>query len=188
VSRGRRLARAAGLTRNPMLRATDRVEFAARALLILIFLVVAVPASFVVGTLAHDNSKTAASAGVRQVPATVRALPADASAAYARARLAEVAWTAPDGALRTGHQAVPVGTRTGDTVPVWTDPTGRLTTQPPTADDQVFTGILVGGLTAAAAAGVLAVTMVVVRYRVDRRRYERWDAEWNAVGPDWCRH
>jgi hypothetical protein len=94
-------------------------------------------------------------------------------------------WTAPNGKVVNQDMAVAIGYRPGDKLHVWTTRDGQLTT-PPMAESQVasltdlaeFAGV-------AALALIVAVTGVIARWWLDRRRMAAWDADWRATGPRW---
>lgn len=91
----------------------------------------------------------------------------------------------PDGRVRTGEVFVPAGAAVGSTMLVWTNRAGQLT-GPPLGPVQLTSR---AQMTAAAAAGSLAITLITVgwltRGSLDRRRLAAWDADWLANGPQW---
>ncbi|MFF7754262.1 hypothetical protein ACFZCP_34640 [Streptomyces sp. NPDC007971] len=100
---------------------------------------------------------------------------------------AEVRWTVADGSARTGQARVAPGSKAGTPVTVWTDSHGHLVTRPTTASEAAFRATLIGGLVGACAATVPFVGGLVLRGRLERRRMDRWDAEWARLGPQWGR-
>ncbi|MGW2742248.1 Rv1733c family protein [Streptomyces sp. NPDC001450] len=100
---------------------------------------------------------------------------------------AEVRWTVADGSARTGQARVAPGSKAGAPVIVWTDPQGHLVTRPTTASEAAFRATLIGGLVGVSAAVVPFVGGRVLRGRLERRRMDRWDAEWARLGPQWGR-
>lgn len=98
-----------------------------------------------------------------------------------------VAWTVADGSAHTGQARVPAGSKVGTPVTVWTDPRGHLVTRPATASEAQFRATLIGGLVGLSAAAVPFVAGLVARGRLERRRMDRWDAEWARLGPQWGR-
>jgi hypothetical protein len=98
---------------------------------------------------------------------------------------APVRWTDKDGKERTGIARVEPGTSRGATVRVWVDREGNISGPPMTADSATATGWLVGGMTAFAVAGVVFSARAGMGWVLDRRRYARWDAEWDLVEPGW---
>ncbi|MFC7258692.1 Rv1733c family protein [Streptomyces lutosisoli] len=100
---------------------------------------------------------------------------------------AKVRWTAADGSSRAGQARVFAGTVAGTSVTVWTDPDGRLVTRPATASQARLRASLVGVLVGVSAAGVPFVCGRLLRGRLERRRMEQWDQEWERIGPLWGR-
>ncbi|MFK0156226.1 hypothetical protein ACIQVK_29660 [Streptomyces sp. NPDC090493] len=100
---------------------------------------------------------------------------------------ARVGWTVADGSAHTGQARVPAGSKVGTPVTVWTDPQGHLVTRPATVSEAHLRSALIGGLVGLSAAAVPFVAGLVARGRLERRRMDRWDAEWARLGPQWGR-
>ncbi|MGW5652264.1 Rv1733c family protein [Streptomyces humi] len=100
---------------------------------------------------------------------------------------ARVGWTVEDGTVHTGQARVVAGSKEGTPVTVWTDPRGHLVTRPATASEAHLRAGLIGGLVGLSAAAVPFVAGLVARGRLERRRMDRWDAEWSRLGPQWGR-
>ncbi|MEV5956097.1 hypothetical protein AB0M11_20385 [Streptomyces sp. NPDC051987] len=98
-----------------------------------------------------------------------------------------VRWTVADGSAYTAQARVAPGSKVGTPVTVWTDPRGNLVTRPATAAEAHLRAALVGGLVGLSAAAVPFVAGLVARGRLERRRMDRWDAEWARLGPQWGR-
>jgi hypothetical protein len=98
---------------------------------------------------------------------------------------AKVRWTLPDGSAHTGEARVPLGSKAGTPVTVWTDPQGHLVTRPAAASEAGFRAALIGGLVGVSAGAVPFVGGLVLRGRLERRRLDHWDAEWARFGPQW---
>jgi hypothetical protein len=111
----------------------------------------------------------------------VTAPPAGQSLAWqARAR-----WRAPDGHEVTHEVPVPSDTVVGGKLPVWTDRTGDLATDPLT-DSQVAGQTAAGeALGVVAAAGALTLAGSLALWALNKRRMAAWDADWHATGPRW---
>ena len=172
--------------RNPLRRASDRVETAVLALLVITFLVAAPVAAPAVGSWtlgrAHQ-AQLAEQASSYQVPARVLKLePQWSTYGYPGA---QARWTAHDGTVTTGDITVPPGTTAGSTQQVWITADGQLT-DPPLQDSQV-TGQadFAEAFTVFTLAVLLAITGLVTRWTLDRRRMAAWDAEWRVTGPRW---
>lgn len=176
--------------RNPLRRASDRIETAVLAVLVVAFLAAAPftaqAAGAWIGGISH-RAQVTQEASRREVPALVLKVASVSSAGdYASAEtLAQARWTAPDGTVITSEAPVPVGTAAGATVPVWVTTDGQLTDAPlensQVADSEVTAEILaVTGLVV-----LLTVTGVLTCRALDKRRMAAWDAEWRATGPRW---
>lgn len=100
---------------------------------------------------------------------------------------AEVRWTANDGSARTGQTRVAPASTAGTPVTVWTDTDGRMVTKPATRSEARVRSSLIGVLVGVTAAGVPFVGGRLVRGRLERRRMDDWDEEWEHVGPLWGR-
>ncbi|MFE2064282.1 hypothetical protein ACFXDH_18070 [Streptomyces sp. NPDC059467] len=96
-----------------------------------------------------------------------------------------VSWTAPDGSTRTGRTLVGTGSKAGSKVVVWLDQQGRLTTEPPSAGAAAVEAGVLGTAAGCALAGLVFGAGAVARWRLEQRRLDLWDREWNTVGPRW---
>ncbi|MFK4145362.1 hypothetical protein [Streptomyces sp. NPDC004065] len=97
----------------------------------------------------------------------------------------KVRWTAPDGTTRTGRTLVATGLDAGASVTVWQNGRGALTTEPPGPTEARVEAALFGVSAALALAGLACGTSALARWRLDRRRYDQWGAEWDLIGPRW---
>lgn len=185
----RRHARAVDSRENPLERSSDRFERRLR-LLLMVVLAVAVPmAAWIAGsaTYSHDSRLRQVQMTERH-PVTARLL-SDAQDAGdltdgTLSSHAPVRWSD----VRGTHDApAPVGAwqRKGDTVTVWLDAHGHVTTPPPTSDSAAVAGAEMGFAAAAGAALIVGGAWKGVRVRLDRRRFEQWDQEWEIVEPRW---
>ncbi|MET7983709.1 hypothetical protein [Streptomyces sp. NPDC005281] len=98
-----------------------------------------------------------------------------------------VHWTAPDGTSRSGQVRVSAGTSADTPVLVWTDPDGRLATRPPTVAVARLRACLIGVFVGGGLAAVPFAAGRSLRGRLERRRVDRWDEEWERIGPLWGR-
>lgn len=180
--------------RNPLRRAADRLESAAVAALIVVFLAGAPLAGLAVGHWAYSAAaRTAQSQGAawHQVAAVVlETVPKPAANPYGAADLAQVpaSWIAPDGTPHTGQVTAAAGTTKGSAVQIWTDRSGRQTgppLQPPQVVDQAT---LAGVMAVLGVAFGLVVLGVLIRRTLDRRRLAAWAAAWDATGPLWTNY
>ncbi|MFD8734894.1 hypothetical protein ACFV06_08210 [Streptomyces sp. NPDC059618] len=174
--------------RNPLRRRSDVLEawimLAAWALTVLGGAV-----SGLVTVRAVEDSLARERAESRAVPAQLVEDAPDVGAGEPPGRVVwtEVRWTAPDGTPRSGQVRVSAGTSADTPVLVWTDPDGHLVTRPPSLAVARLRACLIGVF---AAGGVAAVPFAVGRHlrdRLERRRVDRWDEEWERIGPQWGR-
>jgi hypothetical protein len=192
VTRLGRFVRRWRFDRNPLRRATDRVETAVLAVLVAAFLIGAPAAALATGAWMHgmaQRAQFAQEASRSQVTAVVLAVTSpsagdgDELAWQALAR-----WRAPDGQVVTHQVPVPSGTVVGGKLQVWTDRTGDSTTAP-LLDSQV-SGQTVSGeaLGVIASAAVLTLAGTLALWTLNKRRMAAWDADWQATGPRWTTH
>ncbi len=167
-------------SRNPLIRATDRVEA-----LILVFVVavslIAVPISAAVGTAVHDSRSRQYAEQVqtrRPVTATV------IGESHPRRNLESSTVTVPArwfaaGAERTGDVTAPLTAKIGDDVAIWVDDEGRPVARPVnTARDEA----LAFAVATWWAVSALAVAMFArAHITLDRLRYDRWQQSFDRL-------
>jgi hypothetical protein len=186
-----RLLRGRRPDRNPVRRASDRAETAVLGVLLAAFLAGAPFAAHAAGSWSYAASSREAQAQqatYRQVSATLlQAAPDGSPHAFdvGAAPGANARWWAPDGQLRTGPVFVPRGTAAGSTVLVWTNHSGQLAGPPLQPIQVAGRAQLAAALAVAAAASMLIVIGVLVRWAFYWRRLAAWDAAWLANGPRW---
>jgi hypothetical protein len=174
--------------RNPLRRATDRVETAVLTMLVAVFLIGAPFAALTVGAWAHgmaQRAQFAQQASRWQVTAVVLAATEPTAAGENLVWQAQARWRAPDGREVTQQVPVPSGTPVGGKLQVWTDRTGDFTTAPlldSQVADQTTSGEVVGVI---ASAGVLTLAGALALRTLNKRRMAAWDADWHATGPRW---
>lgn len=176
---------------NPLRRASDRVETAVLAVLVIAFLAGAPFAAMAGGAWAHaraHQAQLAERASWHQVPALVLTVTSTVQQDGGYGALepqAQARWTATDGNAVSGEIPVPAGTQAGATVPLWITGDGQPTGSPledwQVADD----GILAAAVSVFALAVLLGITGKLARRTLDKRRMAAWDAEWRATGPRW---
>jgi hypothetical protein len=94
-------------------------------------------------------------------------------------------WTGTDGRLHTGSVEAAGGARSGDHQPIWIDKSGGI------ADPPINTGVaavlMVGATVAAwlAWGALLLVSWLAVRWRLNTRRANDWDRQWETIEPVW---
>jgi hypothetical protein len=94
-------------------------------------------------------------------------------------------WAAPGGAQRTGAVPALPGQRAGSTVMVWTDAAGRVTERPLTMAQVHDQAVMAAVVTAIILGVMLWCAGELAHYLLGRRRLAAWDAEWQAIGPQW---
>ncbi|MDX3692384.1 hypothetical protein PV726_18950 [Streptomyces europaeiscabiei] len=99
----------------------------------------------------------------------------------------KVRWTAPDGSAHEGQARVDPTAPMGAPVTVWTDAEGLLVTKPASESQARLRAALVGGLAGVFVSAVPLVGGRLVRGRMERRRMDQWDEEWERIGPLWER-
>jgi hypothetical protein len=177
--------------RNPLRRASDRVEAVMLAALLVAFLAGAPLAALAAGHWeagAMLRAQRAEAAAMQRVPAVLTQdapVPVHVMFQGAPAPLARAKWTAPDGAARTGMVNAPAGSRAGRTVMVWTDRSGRLAGAPLQGTDVTIRAGLVALLAVVAVGLLLAMAGSAFRRALDRQRLAAWDGGWSATGPQW---
>jgi hypothetical protein len=189
----RRMARRLGWDRNPLRRASDRLETVLTLVLVLAAL-----------TLSPWVGRRAAETAFRDVARTnawerehhhliqaelVEVVVAGAAAGgrHPDAGTAVARWTAPDGTIRTGTVYVSAGRRIGNTAPVWVDDDGWMTGPPSHRNPRVGAGLAAALSVCAVGAGLAGVRRIVRRH-LDRRRLRAWQLEWAIIEPRWTRH
>jgi hypothetical protein len=176
--------------RNPLRRASDRVETAVLAVLVIAFVTATPFAALASGSWALARAHQAQlteRASSYEVPAVVLKLDAPSAGAYADPGV-QARWTAHDGKAITGEIPAPLGTAVGSTQWLWTTADGQLT-NPPLEDSQVTGQAYVAEwFTVVTLAVLLTIAGLVTRWTLDKRRMAAWDAEWRSTGPHWTTH
>jgi hypothetical protein len=186
VTRTGRFLRGRRPDRNPLRRPSDRVETAVLAVLVIAFLAAAPFVALASGSWALASARhaqVAEQASSYLVPARVMKL--DSQGTSFGAPQARTRWTAHDGRVITAEISVPLGTAAGSTQWLWTTADGQLT-EPPLQDSQVTGQAFVAeALAVLTLAVLLAITGLVTRRTLDKRRMAAWDTEWRVTGPRW---
>ena len=187
-----RMARGRRPDRNPLRRASDRIETAVLGLLLAAFFAAAPFGAHAAGTWARTRftaEQRAQVSSVQQVRAVLLQAPLNWNGSLygvGPGAVAEARWTAPDGHRCIGLIPVPSSSAAaGSTTLVWTDQAGRLA-DPPLQHVQVAGRVaLTEGLTVLLLAVALVAVAALVRWALDRRRLAGWDVDWLATGPRW---
>lgn len=174
-----RFVRWLGCDRNPLRRTSDRLE----ARLVLLAIVGYAPLAMLAASYA---SHWVYEAGVRAqhvVPARPVAavvLTSVKSTKPVAKTWVPVRWTMGS---RTHTDTAPVsyGVPAGTTIRVWVDQRDRVTPPPPTTrqlDDQVLTAKVLAPLLMAQ---ILVLSLLALRWYLNRQRFARWDSEWGLI-------
>jgi hypothetical protein len=187
-----RIARKAGIDRNPLRRRTDRVEAWLTVAVLSAALLFGPVVVWCAGAVAHDNEVTAAKQDRRQPRFKLDAvLQADAGGQLVLddhtrlpAERVPAKWTAPDGTQRSGLVIPPSAEHAGAVVVIWTDAHGNLV-GPPATHSPAALALTVGTVAAVGFATVVAVLLLVIRRRLDKLRLASWQVEWTQIEPRW---
>jgi hypothetical protein len=177
----------------PLKRGSDRLQFGARLLLVVLLLALAVPIGLAVGTAVYTQGRADAAlqAATRHRTtaqllddASVPTQPTDGAWQPARAR---VTWLLPSGGTREAVVDVPAGARADSDVRVWVDESGQPARPPAAAGDAAREGVSLGIVAFVGFTVVTVLSYEVFRLVLDRSRSRSWGDEWAAVEPVWTR-
>ena len=180
-----RAVRRLTLGSGPLKRTSDRIEVLSR-LILAIVLVLAAPVALAAATV--DLRATAQQQSASRNQAVAVLLEDALSRPLARSgttTAADAAWTAPDGTTRHGMVPARPAMRAGDSVPIWIDEGGALTSAPPTKRDLTAGTTIVGGGTFVVIVAAAAAGHALTCGALNRHRDRRWAADWAAVEPSW---
>ena len=182
--------RAFTLGRGPLKRGSDRLQFAARLVLVLVVLL-SVPVALAVGTVVHEQLQVTAAQQAAELIRVTAVAVEDArptEAAHYGGRLRTTARrTAPDGTPAEAYVPAPAGTRTGQPVPVWTTADGRPAAGPMTALEVVRSTVVLVTLGWSCALVAAGTAYAGLGWVLDRHRDRRWTREWAATEATWSR-
>ncbi|MFE1934108.1 hypothetical protein ACFW95_27795 [Streptomyces sp. NPDC059474] len=68
-------------------------------------------------------------------------------------------------------------------MPIWVDREGTVTEAPVRPADAAATGWITGCVTAGAVFAMITNARADLAHMLDRRRYARWEAEWDRLEP-----
>ncbi|MFC5253762.1 hypothetical protein [Streptomyces cinereospinus] len=174
--------------RNPLRRRSDRVEAWALLGVWVLSALAGVAAGLTVSRTVEEQlarervewrPAEARLTGPAPGPSPARSGASRAAQVPAEPVWAEVRWTAPDGSGRTGQARVRPGSPAGTPVTVWTDRRGRLVTEPTGPSQARVRAALTGAVAGAGAAAVPVAGGRCLRGHVERRRLDRWEADWS---------
>ena len=189
VSPAARLVRRVVHGRNPLARASDRVEGAVFVIAVLIALL-AVPVAAAAGSEVYARESVSSTEQLRtrhQVEATLLEDTAPGVATGVIGSEARASWQAPDGTPRQGGVTAAYGLVTGSKVLVWVDANGAVTAPPLTSEGAVITAVGSVGLLWLGLGCALRSAYLLTVHLNGRRNARRWEAEWTAVEPEWTR-
>ncbi|MEU9451535.1 hypothetical protein [Streptomyces sp. NPDC048277] len=171
---------------SPLRRREDRVE---AWVVLSVWTVVAVGGTTAGLVTAHaaDEAFARQRAERQAVPAVVTGLaqrPPTLGTSGGKA-VATVRWTAPDGSPRTESTLVDSGLKAGGRVVVWQDGHGTLTAAPPSSAEAAVEAAVLGAVAGLSLTGAVHALGALARWRLDQRRLDAWDREWDLVGPRW---
>jgi hypothetical protein len=183
-----RFLRRFALGSGPLKRGTDRLQLAARVLLVLT-LVTAIPIALAVLTASYTQGRAVAAAETAERHQVTATLLADATAstdsADPEAATAPVTWTLPSGAVSEDVLAVPRGATAGSPVRIWIDDSGEVTRRPATSGDAAAQAFGLGLLTLMAISLAATTAYLLFRTVQERGRSRRWAEDWALVEPVW---
>jgi len=190
VRRGRPLPRLARLLlgRNELRRPSDRIEGVVVVALSAAFLMAAVMAAFMAEHI--YQSQRAAAAGLRPAAAVLSQAGPVAGNAVEPAAQAQARWRLSNGTERSGFlttQTAPAiyDARTGTSVQVWLDRSGKPQPPPPGQPDIILNALIAGISITAGTALLLILCYRLCRLALDRHRLAKWGSAWAATGPRW---
>ncbi|MGW4806186.1 Rv1733c family protein [Kitasatospora sp. NPDC004272] len=171
---------------NPLRRSSDRVQWWVSRLLLVLALA-GLPAAVAAGLASyHSQARAAQVQAAARHPVTAR-LAEDVPAGLAtRTVPAAVTWTA-GGTVHRAVVEVESGQGVGVPVRIWLDADGTVVHAPATAGQAAAAGWTAALVTATALPLVSVLAWKGTLCVLDRRRYARWDAEWQQVEPRWTR-
>ncbi|WP_449583795.1 Rv1733c family protein [Nocardia colli] len=168
-----------------MRRREDRVQSITACVLILLFTIIVPVLAIVFGGHVYRTETDAAqaeSAHMRMVKVT--AVETATTPLNAFTTQTKVSWRENDGTDRTAEYFSKDYVKPGTSWNIWLDETGHIVA-PPEYSSAAGKAVL---WTVGAIAGVLVVFLsgfLVLRGRLDRRRLQRWEAEWVGVDRLW---
>jgi len=189
VDRTARCVRSLGFDRNPMRRRIDRVQTGIMAGLLLVFLIAGPWLTLLTAGKAYtagSRTERIQHAQRHSVVATVlskSSLGADDTGRGVH-QVVSAAWTEHGTRHAVLIPELP-GDRPGMHRRIWVDQSAQVTGRP-RDHTQTVTDTVLAAIFALAGVGLpLLGLRAVVRYRLDRRRYQQWDADWVQTAPLW---
>jgi len=184
------LVRRLGWDRNPLRRRVDRVQTILTSVFLVVLLVLAPAVAALAGAHAYAsgiNAEKREKSSFRQVTATVlkvTEISGDGSGHFLHER-ALLQWKDPSGSVRTGLATLVTQARENDRLTRWVNGEGALSGRPHTRE-QTLTRTVCDSVGVAAILVIAALECYRMgRRRLDRKRYELWDREWQQTAPKW---
>ena len=178
---------------NPLLRRSDLIDGWLLHAVIAAFLIIGPLVAVAAGLRMHADNAAAQRAQMSWHPVNgvvLRAVPGPEmsdNGTNTWVTWTPARWTAA-GQTRTGEVPATAGTWEGSTIRIWLDRAGNVQMRPLTAA-QASDRVVNAALTALAGLAVLlAIMALLARRMLDRRRLAGWEADWQAVGPQWSHH
>ncbi|MCS7484735.1 hypothetical protein ACFFQW_43320 [Umezawaea endophytica] len=184
-----RLVRRVFHGRNPLTRASDRVESTVFVVAVLLALL-GVPIAAAIGSEVHARESAVSAdqmAGRHQVKAILLQDSAPGAANGVTGLAVRASWVAPDGTRHEGEVSAAHDLAAGAAVPVWIDGSGAVTSPPLTPDGAVITAIGLAGSLWLGLVCVLCSAYLTTVHLARRGNARRWAAEWAEVEPRWTR-
>jgi hypothetical protein len=181
-----------GWDRNPMRRATDRVQALLRAVLLAMLVIGGPIATTCAGHAVYASAaRTARAQGMawHRVPALILRV-GPVGTLWQRPDTTgpatlSVRWTTPQGVSCTGEIAGRADAAPGSLTAVWIDKAGQLTARPLSRTDVWERVLEAVAVTAAALILLLSAISWAASAMLDRYRLAHWEVEWLAVEPQW---
>lgn len=189
LRRSAAIARGVGWGRNALRRRTDRIEGMA-ALAAIVTATALIPLATALGTATYHHDLAVSARQTAAATPTQAVLLEDAPVLVGpNSVIGTVSvpgrWTTLAGEKRVGVVQASEAAPAGSTVRIWTDASGAQV-NPPLSPGQAWArGLLTAIFTVFAAISLLALGLVVLRWRLNRIRYAELDAEWREVSPRW---
>lgn len=182
------LTRRLGLDHNPLRRRSDKIETAA-VWVATALLIAALPMALLIGFAVYQQNKAISDEqyGQRHSVAaqldgsqpTVRTDSTGATIFEAQAR-----WVTQDG-THIGEIQVPVNSAPESVVHIWTNDQGAQVAAPLTWESALGRGAIAGLATIGGLGLMLWGAIKVGKWRLNRRRFQAWEQEWQHIDPHW---
>jgi hypothetical protein len=170
------------LSRNPLVRASDRIQVLAAALAVLVLLL-SVPVAAAVGTAVHESRRElyAEQAHSRHlISATITEDAGVQTISRANTAMMQARWSVA-GAEHSGAVEAPSTTKSGDTVAIWVDRNGEMADEPTPTYRAAVDAVMVALLVLAAVTAAVAILLAATRAVCDRIRAVSWQHDLDTL-------